>query len=138
MRIGRSALCVVVANGPDSSVEQIRHVYDAGLAQSQAVGIVEVELGRRPAIGGGALHSGARDSRDRPVRVDLADPLTVMVGDQHVAAAIDCYGSGSVDERRRGRSCVAQLPSLSRYGPRHGVDRPVVADLVYAIAGAVG
>src|SRR5215207_7257237 len=78
-----SSLGVVVANGADSRVEQICHVDDAGLTQSQAVGIVQVELGRRPALGGGALDSGAGDGRDRPVSIDLADALTVVVPDQH-------------------------------------------------------
>ena len=78
----------------------------------------------------------ARNGRDRPGGVDLADPVVARIGKVEVARAVHRYACGRVDLRLSRRSAVTADTALPR--ARHGRDRPGGVDLADPVVAGIG
>ena len=79
-----------------------------------------------------AGEAGSRDGRDRPARVDAADPVVVLIGDQDAARGVDDDPRRMVELRVRRRTAVARESGDAGACDRR--DDAVRSDLADAVA----
>ena len=94
---------------------------------------VEPGVQRRPAVTHSvAGKSGSGDRRDRPARVDAADSVVALIGDEDAARGVDDHASRMVELRVRRRTAVAREAGDAGAGDRR--DDAVGRDLADAVA----
>ena len=123
-------------NPADPAVVPIGDVEVACSVHRHACGRADLRLARRATIAAETALSRARNRRDRPGGVDLADAVAVPIGDVEVARSVDRHACGKLNLRLARRSAVPAEPGLPR--PRHGRDRPGGIDPADAVVAGIG
>src|SRR3990170_4922812 len=113
-------------------------VHVAGAVHRHPTRVVQLGAGGGTAVTGEPASAGAGDGADKPGdRIDPAHPMVVVVGDEHVAAAVHHHPVREVQLGAGGGRTVTGEPEGAVAG--EGADQPAARiDPAHPMVGGVG